>query len=93
LTTQGPFSTSEAVDAGLLTGNSYKRHVLDSIFKEEKGGSEENKLMVWMFFLSQEKKTWRAYMPLCAQGFYHYWKVVDKLIGKSDQDVFDVGGQ
>jgi hypothetical protein len=90
LTTKGPFSTSEAVQAGLLSGSTYKRHVLDSIFNGEKGGSEQNKLMVRPFLSCPFHSS--SY-GCGAQGFYHYWKVVDKLIAKSDQDVFDVGGQ
>jgi hypothetical protein len=49
MTYDGPFSAREAAENGLITGMSYKSHIMESIVDPEFGGKEENKFMVrWL---------------------------------------------
>lgn len=43
LSKNGPFSSIEACQAGLLTGTTFKRHIVSQLMDPEKGGKEDTK--------------------------------------------------
>ena len=56
LSQTGPYTASEAVQAGLITGTGYRQDVLDSVLEEEAGGDPDRKIQgLYHYYKIMEK--------------------------------------